>query len=215
MNTSGKLEALGGVQRHQRHARLGGVGVGVGDQRGVVEKLGQGLAALLRVLRGVGEFLQVLDAREGFGRGLFFERADVAGAVVEELDQFRQSGGLAGLAEPFDAGLARISHQDFGGALRRGVRGALEHDRREGVELGRDGARGVCVAAFSWCNGGDLFVGPKSKPKLKLVSKEVSGSVRGFLCCGFGYKFSGLNSVVLAAASTIPQTRRLRGPGRR
>ncbi len=44
----------------------------------MVEKLGQRLAALLRVLCGVGEFLQVLDAGEGLGRGLFFERADVA-----------------------------------------------------------------------------------------------------------------------------------------
>ena len=110
------------MQGHQGDARFGGVGVGVGDEGGVVEKLGQGLAAFLRVLRGVGEFLQVLDAGEGFGRGLFFERADVAAAIVEELDQLGQRGGFAGLAEAFDAGVRlariRISRRAPGWCLR-------------------------------------------------------------------------------------------------
>ena len=94
-----ELEALGGVQGHQGDAGFGGVGVGVGDERGVVEEFGEGLAAFLRVLRGVGEFLQILDAGESFGRGLFFERADVAAAIVEELDELGECGGAAGLAE--------------------------------------------------------------------------------------------------------------------
>ena len=94
-----KLEALGGVQGHQRDLGFGAVAVGVADERGVIEELVQGFSALLRVLRGVGEFLQVLDAGEGLGRGFFFERADVAAAVVEKLDEFGERGGVAGFAE--------------------------------------------------------------------------------------------------------------------
>ena len=87
------------MERHERDAGFGGVAVGVGDEGGVVEELVEGLAALLRVLRGVGEFLQVLDAGEGFGRGFFFEGADVAAAIVEELDELGEGGGVAGFAE--------------------------------------------------------------------------------------------------------------------
>ena len=87
------------MQRHQRHARVGVVLVGVADQRSVVEKFSERFAALLRILRGVGEFLQVFNTREGFGRAFFFERADVSGAVDEEFDQLRQSRCIAGFAE--------------------------------------------------------------------------------------------------------------------
>jgi hypothetical protein len=40
-----ELEAFRGVERHQGDARLGGVLVGVGDERGVIEELGERLAA--------------------------------------------------------------------------------------------------------------------------------------------------------------------------
>jgi uncharacterized coiled-coil protein SlyX len=52
------------MQRHQRHARLRAVAVRITHQRRVVEKLMQRLAALLRILRRVREFLQVLNPRE-------------------------------------------------------------------------------------------------------------------------------------------------------
>ena len=175
-----ELEALGGVQGHQGHARLGGVLVGVGDQGGVVEELGQGLAAFLRVLGGVGEFLEVFDAGEGLGRGLLFERADVAGAVVEELDQFGEGGRVAGLAESFDPSRAPVDSSIRISAARSGVVFAerFEDDRGEWIECGGvDGVGGVGVAGFSGAMVEISSVGPKSKPKLKLVSKEVSGSV--------------------------------------
>ena len=94
-----KLQPLGRVQRHQRHPRLGGVGVRIAHQRCVVEKLVQRLAALLCILRRVRQFLQVLNPREGLRRRLFFERADVAAAVVQKLDQLRQRRCIARLAE--------------------------------------------------------------------------------------------------------------------
>ena len=71
----------------------------------MVEEVGEGFAAFLGVLRGVGQFLEVLDAREGLGRGLVFQRADVAAAVVEELDKLGEGCGVAGLAEGFAVGL--------------------------------------------------------------------------------------------------------------
>ena len=49
-----ELEALGGVEGHEGDAGFGGVGVGVGDEGGVVEKLGEGFAARGGVLCGVG-----------------------------------------------------------------------------------------------------------------------------------------------------------------
>ncbi len=49
-----ELEAFGGVEGHEGDAGFGGVAVGVGDEGGVVEKLGEGFAAGGGVLRGVG-----------------------------------------------------------------------------------------------------------------------------------------------------------------
>ena len=56
-------------------------------------------AALLGILRRIGQLLQILNAGEGFGCAFFFERTDVAGTVDEEFDQLRQGGGSAGRAE--------------------------------------------------------------------------------------------------------------------
>ncbi len=81
-----KLQALGGVQRHERDAGVGIVLVGVGGEGGVVEEVGEGFAANFGVVGGVGEFLEVFNAAEGFGGGFGFERLDVAGAVDEEAD---------------------------------------------------------------------------------------------------------------------------------
>ena len=57
----GKLQPLGRMQAHQRHARVRFVLIGVADQRGMVKKLSQRLAPLLSVLRGIGQFLQVFN----------------------------------------------------------------------------------------------------------------------------------------------------------
>ena len=88
-----ELQALGGVQRHQRHARLGIELVGVGGQRGVVEEFGQCFAAHFGIVRGVGQFLQVLNAAECLRRAFGFQSLDVAGAVDDEADQLRQCRG--------------------------------------------------------------------------------------------------------------------------
>ena len=67
-----EFKALGGVEGHQRDAGVGIELVGVGGESGVVEEFGEGFSALLGVVRGVGEFLQVFNAAEGFGRCLRF-----------------------------------------------------------------------------------------------------------------------------------------------
>ena len=67
-----EFEPLGGVEGHERDAGVGIELIGVGGERGVVEEVGESLATLLGVVRGVGQFLQVLDAAEGLGRTLRF-----------------------------------------------------------------------------------------------------------------------------------------------
>ncbi len=94
-----KLQALGGVQGHQRDAGVGIELVGVGGQSGVVEEVGQGLAAGFGVVGGVGQFLQVFNAAEGLRRAFGFQSFDVAGAVDEEADQLGECGRVAGLAK--------------------------------------------------------------------------------------------------------------------
>ena len=94
-----KLQALGGVQSHERDPGFGIELVGVGGQGGVVEELGQRFAAGFGIVGGVGQFLQVFNAAEGFRRALGLERLDVAGPVDEEADQFGKRGGVAGGAK--------------------------------------------------------------------------------------------------------------------
>ena len=107
-----KLEALGGVQRHQRDAGIGIELIGVRGQRGVVEELGQRFAARFGVVRGVGQFLQVFDAAEGFRRALGFESLDVAGAVDEEADQLGQRGASPGARKAGFSLAFRFSDED-------------------------------------------------------------------------------------------------------
>ncbi len=133
------------MERHQRDAGLGGVGVGVGDERGVVEEFGERLAALLRVLRGVGEFLQVLDAGEGFGRGFFFEGADVAGAVVEELDELGEGGGIAGLAEAFSSAASVADESSLCIRISAARSGVVLAER-----LRTTGAKGLKLEPMAW-----------------------------------------------------------------
>ena len=97
----GKLQTLGGVQAHQGHPAFGIVTVGITDQGGVVEELGQGLAPLLGVLGRVGEFLQVFNAGDGLRCAFVLQRFDVAGPVDKKADQFGKRRRIAGLAEAF------------------------------------------------------------------------------------------------------------------
>ena len=155
----------------------------------MVEKFGEGFAARGGVLRGVGEFFQVLDAGEGFGGGFVFEGADVAGAVVEELDEFGEGGGVAGLAEGARVGFV-------GGFVIAGLGGddAVRRSRMASMAdclrgMGAKGLSGFSVAcpdrtgrssvasAFSGAMVEISSLGPKSKPKLKLVSKAVLASL--------------------------------------
>ena len=78
---------------------LGSNLIGVRGESGVVEEFGEGFSALLGVVRGVGQFLQVFNAAEGFGRAFGFEGFDVAGAVDDEADELGERGGVAGRAE--------------------------------------------------------------------------------------------------------------------
>ena len=94
-----ELQTLGGVQGHQRDARGRIELVGVRGQRGVIQKVGQALAADLGIVRGVGEFFQVFDPAESFRRSFGFESLDVAGAIDDEANQLGKCGWIAGLAE--------------------------------------------------------------------------------------------------------------------
>ena len=181
------------MQRHQGDARLGAVGVGVGDQGRVVEELGEGFAALLGVLRGVGQLLEVLDAGERLGRGLVFQRTEVAAAVVEELDELGEGGAAAGLAKGFAAGrrgFVVAVHENLGGALGCGLCGPLQDDRREGVECGgvdclrrADSVGCVGVGGVLGGEGGELFRGVE-------VEAEVEAGVGGgcVICSRFSCK---------------------------
>ena len=142
-----ELEALGGVEGHEGDAGFGGVLVGVGDEGGVVEEFGEGFAAGRGVLRGVGEFLQVLDAGEGFGRGFVFEGADVAGAVVEELDELGEGGGVAGLAEGARVGFV-------GGFVLAGLASTMR-SRRSRVASLADCLRGTGAKGLKWLAASD------------------------------------------------------------
>ena len=90
-----KLQPLGGVQRHQRNAGLGIELIRIGGQGGVVQELGQRLAAGFGVVGGVGQLLQVLNAAEGLRRAFGLQGLDVAGAVDEEADQLRKRRCIA------------------------------------------------------------------------------------------------------------------------
>src|SRR5262249_46809405 len=85
-----ELEALGIVQRHQRDRRLFVVGVSVGDERGVIEEVADRFAALGGFGGGVEQFIQILDARFGFGRLFGLQHPLVAGAIKNELDELGQ-----------------------------------------------------------------------------------------------------------------------------
>ena len=175
----GELEAFGGVQGHEGDAGFGGVAVGVGNEGRVVEKLCESFTAGGGVLGGVGEFFEVLDAGEGFGRGFVFESADVAGTVVEELDELGEGGGVAGLAEGSRVGcvggfvIACLGGDDAVEAgAGCGAGALLEGDGGEGVQGGGVGDGALrCVRVFR-SDGADFFGGAE-------VEVEVEAGVEG------------------------------------
>ena len=151
-NTRGNSRSFGRMQAHQRHPALGIVTVGVTDQRGVVEKLRQRLAPLLRILGGIGEFLQVFNAGEGFRSPFLLERADVTGTVDQKANQFRERGRISRLAEPF-----------VGNRIDRWQAGLISASSN--------------VSSGSGCSSGSSGSGSRS-PKSKPTSSHSPESVR-------------------------------------
>ncbi len=94
-----EFEALGGVEGHEGDAGFGVELIGVGGEGGVVEEFGKGFAAGFRVVCGVGQFLEVFNAAEGFRGAFCLKGLDVAGAVDEETDQLGECCGVAGASE--------------------------------------------------------------------------------------------------------------------
>ena len=134
-----KLEALGGVESHERDARVGIELVGIGGESGVVKEIGESFAALLGVVRGVGQFLQILDAAEGLRRAFGFESFDVAGAVDDEANEFGEGGGIAGGSETFGPFFLRwmVARRDFV------PRSPSARDRGHPLGLGRHDKEGA------------------------------------------------------------------------
>ena len=104
-----ELQALGGVQRHQRHDaaglhallaldRLVGDLVGVGDERDLLEEVGQRAATvarrvgLLELARDGDELLEVLQPGLVLRVGRAGELGDVAGALQHRLQHRRRAG---------------------------------------------------------------------------------------------------------------------------
>src|SRR5256885_5134926 len=62
-----EFEALGAVERDERDAGLVFEGVGVADERGCVEEIGEGFTGVHAFGDGASEFFEVFDARDVFG----------------------------------------------------------------------------------------------------------------------------------------------------
>ena len=76
-----ELEAFRTVEGQQRHGRAFVECVGIGDQRGAVEEIGERLAVRAHVADGVDEFAEIFRAR-GIFRGIsLVEHIQVAGAI--------------------------------------------------------------------------------------------------------------------------------------
>ncbi len=97
-----ELQPLGRVQRHQRDLRVLVVLVGIADQRGVIEKSIERLAAIARVHGRVYQFAQILNARVGLRRVFLFQLLDVSRAVDQELEELGSTRRRGGSAEPLD-----------------------------------------------------------------------------------------------------------------
>ncbi len=171
-----ELQALGGMEAHERDLGALVVVVGVADEGGVVEELVESFAAVARVHGRINQFAQVFDAGEGFGRVFFFEELDVAGAVDQEFQQVgcvhHGSGEFSGHCA--DLGLGGPSC--IGGVGRRAIGGGASYI---GVGLGRAGFRGAEiegeVSEFGGIEGGGIVIG------------SVGGVPEGTRCLGWVY----------------------------
>ena len=84
----GELEALRGVHRHQRHASVGPILIGVSHKRGVIDEVLQSLALLFSFNCGCHEFFDVQQPPFGFDALLFFKRSHVTGLKRRGLHYF-------------------------------------------------------------------------------------------------------------------------------
>src|SRR6185437_12059185 len=88
-----ELQAFGGVEGHERDSCIFVVSIGIADERGMVQKLVEGFAAVFGIHGCIGQFVQVLNAGVGFGRVFIFQQFSVAGSVNEELENVGGGGG--------------------------------------------------------------------------------------------------------------------------
>ena len=157
-----ELQALGGVQGHQRDdpGLLGllGVGdlVGVGDERDPLEEVLEadhlaGLAALLVELPGHGDELgEVLDPGLVLGVVAGAQLGEVARAVEHGLEQVGDAGVLvvAHPAEVLEQRGEALDRGDRPGGDARGVLGAAQRrDERDALALGEGGDAGLGAVA--------------------------------------------------------------------
>ncbi len=85
-----ELEAFGVVHGHEVDGGHFVHLVGVGDKGDVIEEVADSFAALGCFGGGVDEFVEILEARFGFGRVLVFQHPAIAGAVEYEFEQIGQ-----------------------------------------------------------------------------------------------------------------------------
>src|SRR6266852_2988699 len=97
-----KLEALGGMQSHQRDLRPFIVGISIAYQRGMIEKLIEGFTAIFRIHGRVDQFVQVLNPRVSLGSVLCFELLDISSAINQKFQKLRGVRGCARGAKAFD-----------------------------------------------------------------------------------------------------------------
>ena len=151
----------------------------------MIQKLRQRFAPLLRILRRVRQFFQILNAREGLRRAFFFKRPDIPGAINQKANQLRQSGRVAGLAKTF--------HWRLG--LRRGLVSGITIllERRRLAQRSRSGFKKwievhriqgqLVIASVKILEV--RIVRHKIEPPLRFVP-EVEADIR-FLC-GLGHR---------------------------
>ena len=85
--TTGNSSPFALCMREQRYLRGAVDAVGIGNQSGMIQEIGQRFAALGGIGRGVDQFDQVARARLGFGIRVLLEHPLVSGAIEHKPDQ--------------------------------------------------------------------------------------------------------------------------------